>query len=310
MPHSHSTAVPSPTLASLSHLGAMGAMARALIALTKPRLAFFSVVSAMAAYAATVPDPELGVTLTTLLGISFAAGGALSLNQWWERDTDRLMRRTRQRPLPRAQVSAPVALAWSLILSAGGTLLLAWQINLTAAALAAATILIYGVIYTPLKRRSRWATEVGSISGALPPLLGTAAAGDLTAAPGWVLALILLCWQMPHFFAIGWMYRLDYRAAGFPLLPATDPTGDRTAAWSSGYTLALVAVSLLPWAGGHVGGIYGWSALLAGLGMLVTAMRFQLQREAARDRAARQLFLASILYLPWVMAALFLDRWW
>src|SRR5207302_2023285 len=131
------------------------------------------------------------------------------------------------------------------------------RVNLPAAVIAAATILIYGVVYTPLKRRSRWATEVGAVSGALPALLGNAAAGHLGARSGVVLTLILLCWQMPHFFAIGWRHRGDYRAAGFRLLPAVDASGARTAAWSLAYTLALVIVSLVPWVQGWLGPCYG-----------------------------------------------------
>jgi len=205
------------------------ASAAAVFALTKPRLATMSVLTTMAAYATA--RPMAGPTVATLVGTSLAAAGALSLNQWWERQSDACMERTRGRPLPMRNISPGAALAWSVAFSVSGVALLAWQVNLAGATLATATILVYGVVYTPLKRRTRWATEIGSISGALPALLGNAAAGNLGSRPGLVLAAVLLFWQMPHFFAIGWRHRLDYRAAGFPLLPAVDVSGARTATW-------------------------------------------------------------------------------
>ncbi len=264
-----------------------------------------SVLTALVAYGAARPEP--GTALATVIGTSLAAAGALSLNQWWERRADAVMRRTRGRPLPQAQIPADAALGWSLALSVGGLGVLAELVNLPAAVIAALTILLYGVVYTPLKRHTRWATEIGAISGALPPLLGNAAAGDLWAAPGTALAAVLLCWQMPHFFAIGWRHRADYRAAGFRLLPAVDPTGTRTAAWSLGYAAALLPVSLAPWALGHLGAIYGVTAAVAGAAFLSCAWRF-LRDTAQRDPAARRLFFASIIYLPVVIVALAMDR--
>lgn len=281
--------------------------ARALLALTKPRLAFFSILTAMATYAASANQLGWSHALLTLIGVSCSAGGALSLNQWWERDLDCLMRRTRERPLPAQQIGSNTALAWSLFLSFLGIGILTTYANWIAAALATATILIYGLIYTPLKRRTRWATEVGSISGALPPLIGTAAANDLSATPGWSLFLILLFWQMPHFYAIGWMYRDDYKAAGFSLLSAIDPDGETTGRWSFGYSIALFAVSLLPWIFGWLGLIYGIAALLAGSYLVFKAWRFMRDREDI-DLNSRKLFFATIRYLPVILAAITLDR--
>lgn len=277
--------------------------ARAYFELTKPRLAAMSVLSAMAAYATARPGS--GPLMATLVGTSLAAGGALSLNQWWERRTDALMRRTCGRPLPQRLVTAQSALVFSIALSVAGVGLLAAAVNVTAALFALATILIYGVVYTPMKRRTRWATEVGSISGALPALLGSAAAGDVTSRPGLVLTAVLLCWQMPHFFAIGWRHRADYRAAGLPLLPVVDATGQRTASWSFGYAAILLIVSVVPWALGWLGACYGITAALAGGAFLGYAGHFC--RASDRDGAARSLFLASILYLPLVMSALVID---
>jgi len=277
----------------------------ALLALTKPQLAFMTVLTAMVAYGTA--RPEAGFALATLLGTTLAATGALSLNQWWERRADARMQRTRGRPLPQARVTPATALAWSLALSIAGVGLLATLVNPAAAAVAALTILIYGLVYTPLKRRTRWATELGAISGALPPLLGNAAAGDLWAAPGTGLAVLLLFWQMPHFFAIGWRHRADYRAAGFKLLPAIDATGRRTAAWSLCYAALLLPVSLAPWALGYLGALYGVPSALAGGAFLWRAWQFA-AAPGDREIAARRLFFASIVYLPVVIIALAFDR--
>ncbi|HYD85610.1 MAG TPA: protoheme IX farnesyltransferase, partial [Opitutus sp.] len=212
----------------------------------------------------------------------------------------------RARPLPQATLSPHEALAWSLAFSFGGVTLLAVGTNLLAAAFAAATIFLYGVVYTPLKRRTRWATEIGSLSGALPALLGNAAAGDLASRPGLALTAILLLWQMPHFFAIGWRHRVDYRAAGFPLLPAIDATGARTAKWSLGYALALAVVSLAPCALGWFGICYAIATVIANVWFLRCAWQFL--REPDRDRGARSLFFASLGYLPLVMGALLIEQ--
>lgn len=281
-------------------------LARALFALTKPRLACFSILSGMTGYAAAASEGGWPRLLASLAGISLAAGGALSLNQWWERETDALMRRTAARPLPSGKISPAGAFAWTLALGAGGAGVLAVTAGPLAAALAVAIIVLYGLVYTPLKRRTRWATEIGSLSGAMPPLLGAAAAGDALAPGAWLLAGILLFWQMPHFFAIGWMYRADYRAAGFPLRPAVDATGRNTAAWSLAHVLLLATVSLLPWAAGWSGWIYGVTALAGAAAMLAAGIRFLTDAEN-RDRRARQLFLTTLLYLPPVMAALVMD---
>jgi len=266
-----------------------------------------SVLTALVAYGTARPSGGWPAFLLTLTGTTLAAAGALSLNQWWERKTDAQMQRTCGRPLPRAQVTPETALGWSLTLSLGGVGGLAVWVNLAAAGCATLTILLYGLVYTPLKRRTRWATELGAVSGAVPPLLGNAAAGNLWAASGLTLFAVLLCWQMPHFFAIGWRHRADYREAGFRLLPALDPTGKSTAAWSLFYAALLVPVSLAPWALGHLGALYGVPAALAGLAFLACAGRFVLA-PGDRETAARRLFFASIIYLPVVLLALVLDR--
>ncbi len=300
MPASSLAPSPAPATAVYSRR----ASAAAVFALTKPRLAAMSVLTTMAAYATA--RPVAGPTVATLVGTTLAAAGALSLNQWWERRSDACMERTRGRPLPMRSISPGAALAWSVAFSVSGVAVLAWRVNLAAATLAAATILIYGVVYTPLKRRTRWATEIGSISGALPALLGNAAAGEFGSRPGLVLAAILLFWQMPHFFAIGWRHRLDYRAAGFPLLPAVDESGARTATWSIAYIVLLIGVSLAPWAMGWLGAIYGVPTLCANAWFFLCGRQFLVASN--RDHAARRLFFASLFYLPVVMAALIIEQ--
>ncbi|MBP7142531.1 MAG: heme o synthase [Opitutaceae bacterium] len=275
----------------------------ALLALTKPRIAFMSVVTAMVAYGTA--RPESSVTLATLVGTALSAGGVLSLNQWWERNLDARMRRTQGRPLPQMRLTPATALGWSLALCVAGVLLLALAVNLNAAGLAALTIVTYGLAYTPLKQRTRWATEVGAISGALPALLGNAAAGHLWAGPGVALATMLLFWQMPHFFAIGWRHREDYRAAGFMLRPAIDSSGANTAWWSFGYAVLLLPVSVVPWWMGAMGATYGVITLVAGMGFLFRAWGFVVS--ADRDFAARRLFRASLLYLLIFLIALLFD---
>lgn len=310
MPNSAAAASATSAVLSVNEsCASLRGRAKTLLALTKPRLAMFSIMSGLAGYAvARPPGGDWARLGAASAGIAMAAGGALSLNQWWERRTDALMRRTAGRPLPRGEIGASGALAWSLSLSLGGVGLLAVLTTPLAALIAATIIVLYGLVYTPLKRRTRWATEIGSLSGALPPVLGAAAAGDAGSTAAWLLAGVILFWQMPHFFAVGWMYREDYRAAGFPLLPAIDPNGARTAAWSLAHSLLLGVASLAPWALGWVGPTYGVVAALGAAAMVRASWRFLVCADE-RDANGRRLFFTTILYLPPVMAALVMDRW-
>ncbi len=270
-------------------------LVRALVALTKPRVALASVVTVLVAYFSSGGGESLPRVLLLLLASGMAAGGSLAFNQWWERDSDPFMRRTRSRPLPQGALTPRLALAWSVALCLGGCLALLAAFGPLSAALGLAIILVYDGLYTPLKRVTRWATEVGSLSGALLPLLGAATAHRIAFAPAWVLAITLFFWQKPHFFAIGWIHRRDYRAAGLPLLPATDPTGRRTARWIVFYSTLLVASLLVPWLTGILHPISGVIAL-AGCGfILARALQFLAVPD---DRSARRLFHASLLVLP------------
>lgn len=276
------------------------------IALTKPRLNFLVVLTSAAGYylgSAGITDPWRMVN--AVAGTALVAGGAAVLNQVYERDTDRLMRRTRTRPLPDQRIT-PRDASWfgGAISLVGLAMLWIWGNQLTAV-LALATILIYLAVYTPLKRQSSISTLVGAIPGALPPLIGWAAAQNSLSIGGWTLFLILFLWQIPHFMAIAWMYREDYGAAGFPMLPVAEPDGRRTGRQAVLYAAALLPLSMLPALVGITGLAYYWFAFVLGAGLLGLSLRFSSQRS---DRAARMLFFGSIIYLPLVLVAMVLDH--
>ncbi len=266
----------------------------------------------MVGYDAARPGWNGGATMALLIGTMLSAAGALALNQWRERDTDCMMERTRDRPLPSGALAPSLALAWSVILAVLGVGILAAGNNALAAVLSTSTIALYVFVYTPLKRVTRWATELGAIPGALPPLIGFAAADETISPLAWLVFALVALWQMPHFFAIGWVCRDDYREVGFPLLPAIDPTGRRTAAWSFGYCFALVVASLVPSIFGYTGAVFAVAALGSGGWMLWRAWQFvQAMRDGCSDHghaAARRLFRSSLIYLPLVLVALVIDR--
>jgi protoheme IX farnesyltransferase len=276
------------------------------VSLAKPRLNVLVVATSAAGYYLGAPDgPALGPMAATLAGTALVAGGAAALNQVQERDTDRLMRRTRLRPLPDGRVAPEDARMFGFVLSALGVVTLALEANVLAALLAVATLVIYVAVYTPMKKRSTLSTLVGAVPGALPALIGWSAARDAATLPGWVLFAIVFLWQIPHFMAIAWMYRDDYAKAGFPLLPVVEPDGRRTGRQAVLYTAALVPASLLPTLWGVSGVAYLWIALALGLGLLALALRFAVRRT---DGAARALFFASITYLPLLWAAMILAH--
>lgn len=275
--------------------------------LTKPRLSLLSVITALVGYLAALPERHLGVLVGLLAGTSLAAAGAAALNMWQERELDARMARTRERPLPAGRLQPGEVLAFGLALCLLGDLLLWFAVHPLSALLALATQVTYLLAYTPLKTRSPWCTHLGALPGALPPLIGWAAAEGSLGTLGWVLFGILFAWQIPHFMAIAWMHRKDYAEAGMPMLTVTEPTG-RAAAWHSLlFTLALVVVSLVPVILGQSGWVYGAAALLLGGWFLWKAILFC--RADAREATAKPLFLASIAYLPALLAVLVIDRW-
>jgi protoheme IX farnesyltransferase len=215
------------------------------------------------------------------------------------------MMRTRLRPLPDRRVGVEEARALGIVLAAAGLAVLSLSANLLAALVAAATLAIYLAVYTPLKRRSSISTLVGAVPGALPPLIGWTAGRGAIDAGGWALFAIVFLWQIPHFMAIAWMYRDDYRRAGFPMLPVIEPDGARTGRQAVLYALALVPVSLVPALVGVAGLAYFWFALGLGVSFFVLSARFARVRSEARARA---LFYGSLLYLPLIWAAMILDH--
>jgi heme o synthase len=276
------------------------------VALTKPRLNLLVVLTSAAGYYLGLDHrPSLWPMATAVAGTALVASGAAVLNQVYERTTDALMRRTRLRPLPDGRVAPNDATIYGVALSVAGLALLAVWSNVTAALLALATIVIYLVVYTPMKRRSSISTLVGAVPGALPPLIGWAAARNDLSIGGWTLFLIVFLWQIPHFMAIAWMYREDYRAGGFPMLPVVEPDGRRTGRQAVFYSAALLPLSMLPSLVGVTNLLYFWIAFVLGGALLALSVQFSQQRT---DRAARWLFFGSITYLPLIWGAMVLDH--
>ena len=240
-----------------------------------------------------------------VFGTALAAAGAAALNQWWERRLDALMQRTRTRPIPAGRMRPRDALTVGSVLAFAGVIYLARACHGLAASLAAATILIYIFAYTPLKRISTSNTLVGAIPGALPPMIGWAAASGRLDPGAWSLFAILFFWQLPHFFAIAWMYREDYALAGFQMVSRGDETGARSASQSVFFCIVLLLIGGIPAFLGVVSSAYLVVELVLNGLFIFVAMRF-LRTQAAAD--ARKLFLTSIIYLPLLLIALVLTK--
>ena len=279
---------------------------RDLIALTKPRITLMVLLTSAAGYflaSGGSPDPQ--AMLIAMAGIALVASGTSGLNQVIERDVDARMHRTRMRPLPSGRVSVRAAILFTALLAISGVVYLDLFVNRLTAILALASIVSYVFIYTPLKQVSSLSTLVGAIPGALPIMGGwTAARPDL--GPGaWALFGILFFWQLPHFLALAWLFRDDYRRGGLKMLGVLDPEARQPRAQAVLYAAALLPASLLPVTIGLSNGIYGIAALLMGAAYLVAALRFF---GRADIRSARRLFRTSLLYLPVVLVVLSLDR--
>ena len=277
-----------------------------LVALTKPRVLVMVLVTTLMGY-------NLGLTgsadyfhlIHLLIGTLLAAGGTLALNQYWERDVDARMARTRTRPLPAGRLQPLEALLLGSALTLLGTAYLAALVGTLAALVTAATAILYLFAYTPLKQRTALCTLVGAVPGALPPVAGWAAArGDVTLG-AWVLFGVLFLWQLPHTLSIARLYRDDYARAGVRVLPVIDPDGASTERQIVLACVALLAVSLLPSVIGWTGPIYLAGALALGLAFAAVGVA---QAVVPSSRAARRLLLASLLYLPLLLGLLALDR--
>jgi heme o synthase len=243
--------------------------------------------------------------LNTLAATALVAAGASALNQLLEREYDAKMRRTQGRPLPSGRLQPTTVMIFGGVSSVAGLIYLALAVNLVTSVLGAVTLVSYLFIYTPLKRVTWLNTAIGAVPGALPPLMGwTAARGELS-GEGWALFAILFFWQLPHFFAIAWMYRDEYARAGFKMLSNVDADGRRTAEQSISNTLALLAVSLFPFVFKMAGTTYLAGAIVLGAVFLWCAIRFSRRLTLT---TARQLFFASIIYLPLLLALMVWDK--
>jgi protoheme IX farnesyltransferase len=276
-----------------------------LYELTKPGIAGFVMITAGASFhVASGGRPELIPLLHTLGGTGLATGGALALNQYVERDLDARMRRTRNRPIPSGRIAPGPALAFGLALLTVGVAWLALTVGWMPAGYTALSAAAYILLYTPLKRRSYFATLVGAIPGALPALIGWTAAGALPTLGAWVLFGIFFLWQLPHVLALAWLLQEDYERVGFFLSPPSDPDGRRIGSHMVYHSISLTFVSVAPTFLGLTGWIYGVGAGALSLAMLAVCV--VAAREMSFPRVKR-VFFASLLYQPLLLALLLVD---
>lgn len=274
------------------------------LALTKPRITVFILLSTAIGFLCA-GHFQAWTLLHALIGTGLMASGTAALNQWYEREADAKMNRTKARPIPSGRLSARRAFWFGVALSIGGFFDLWLGANLLAGLLSLFTLVSYLFVYTPLKQRSPHSTTIGAIPGAMPPLIGFAAAAGTLNPLAWILYGILFLWQFPHFYAIAWMYREDYARAGIRMLPVVEPDGESTARRIVLFSLALVPVSLLPRFFGSAGNVYLAGALALGLLFVLAGARAAFDRTRPR---ARQVLLASVVYLPLLYGLLVLDR--
>ena len=279
---------------------------RDYLELTKPRITLLILICAAVGYwFGSGASFHLTILAQALLGTALLASGTSALNQWYEMDSDGKMRRTRRRPLPAGRIKRRNGLVFGLLLSAAGFADLWYSTNLLATALGLFTLLSYLLLYTPLKQRSTACTTVGAIPGAMPPLIGYAAAGHGIDAGALALFLILFVWQFPHFDAIAWMYRDDYARGGIRMLPVIDPDGESTARRIMVCSILLIPISLAPLFLGMTGRLYAAAAITAGFGPLYFGARMRREKTL---RSANALLLATVFYLPALLGVMVLDR--
>ena len=278
----------------------------AYIELTKPRIAFMLVLTTAAGfYLGTKGQMDWVLFANSLIAITLLAFGVATLNQYWERETDQLMERTASRPLPTKRVSPVEALVFGLLLCVSAELYLLLAVNTLTAILGLVVIIGYVLVYTPLKTLTSASTAIGALPGALPPLMGwTAAANDITMA-AWALFAMQFLWQFPHFFAIAWMYRDEYKKAGIWMLPVVDPEGKLTARQIVMFAIMLLPVSLAPFFFGLSGQIFLIGAAILGIWFLWESI--QSARAKTKERAKR-LLLVSVIYLPLLFILMVADK--
>ena len=280
-----------------------------LMTLTKARLSLLVIVTTFVGFCmASKAQLDWLLLVNATLGTTLAAAAAAVLNQWTESHVDRLMERTKSRPLPAGRMKPGFALWLGISMAIVGTVWLWLAANLLSAILAAATVVIYLFIYTPLKRKTAFCTIVGAVSGAIPPMIGwTAAQGPhpTLGLGAWVLFGILFTWQMPHFLAIAWMYRDEYAQAGFVMLKRDDVSGAMTAMTSLVFAIALGAICMIPFGTGVNNRVYLIGALALNAAMLGFAAQFLLERSRS---TARRLFFTSIIFLPVLLALMVFTK--
>jgi protoheme IX farnesyltransferase len=298
---SHADAAPAVAAAAKTHTRVGD-----FVSLTKPRLNFLVLLTTAAAYSLGARPEATIVDLAHTLGGTFlVAGGAAALNQVWERTTDRLMRRTERRPMAAMRMTAAEGIAFGTALTIAGAAQLAYFVNPLSAGVALFTTASYIFFYTPLKVRTSLSTLAGALPGALPAVIGWAAATNTLSIEGWVLFGIVFMWQMPHFLAIAWMYRDEYARAGMPLLPVIEPDGRSTGRQAVLYTAALIPLSMMPTGVGLATPWYLVGAIALGAILMVLSLEFSVKRDIA---TARRLFFGSIIYLPILWALLVFDH--
>jgi protoheme IX farnesyltransferase len=276
------------------------------VELTKPRVIFMVLATTLVGfYLGSQGTQDYVRLLHTLLGTALAGGGTLALNQLIEREADAKMQRTRMRPLPDGRVQPLDALVFGALITIVGLAYLTLTVNFLSALVTTVIVVSYLFAYTPLKQKTSLCSIVGAVPGALPPVIGWAAARDAISAEAWVLFAIMFLWQMPHSLAIGWLYRDDYARAGFRLLPVIDPDGKSTGRQIVSNCLALLGVGLLPTLTGFAGTWYFFASLVLGAIFLWYGVRLAV---SCSQVAARRLLFASLIYLPVLLAVMALDK--
>ncbi len=279
---------------------------RDYLALTKPRITWLILMSTGIGYFFGSKNGwQLLTLLHTILGTGLIASGTAALNQWYEREADGKMKRTQTRPLPAGRLQSGKALTFAIVISVVGFVELFLEVNVLTGLLGLFTLLSYLFIYTPLKQRSPHSTTIGAIPGAMPPLIGYAAASATLNWDAWILFAILFLWQFPHFYAIAWMYREDYERAGIRMLPVVEPDGASTARGILWCSLALIPISLVPKFLSMTGNLYAMGALALGLVFLYAGWRISFDRTRQQ---ARRVLLASVVYLPLLYGLMLFDH--
>lgn len=278
----------------------------AFLELTKPRIAFMLVLTSAAGfYLGSKGSFDFLLFVNSMIGIVLLAFGVATLNQFIERRTDALMERTAKRPIPTNKVSPAEALVFGLILTVSAEIYLAFLVNPLTAVLGLVVIVGYVLLYTPLKTRTSASTAIGAIPGAMPPLMGwTASANEITLG-AWVLFALLFLWQFPHFLAIAWMYKEQYRKAGILMLPVVEKEGRLTAIQIVTFTVMLLPISIAPFFMGFAGSVYLIGASILGLWFLISSIQ---SARAKSVEKARKLLLVSVLYLPVLFALMVFNH--